>query len=104
MNSLERVAAERAKQEQKWGAEHDDSHVYGELAAAGECFARYARVQILQYKTGTKPFLPAFPTRWPFEPEAWKPADNPKENLIKAAAMLLAEYDRLERVEQKLLT
>jgi hypothetical protein len=33
--------------------------------------------------------------RWPWEPEGWKPSDDPIRNLVKAGSLIAAEIDRL---------
>lgn len=34
---------------------------------------------------------------WPWSEESWNPASSPRRNLIKAAAYIVAEIERLER-------
>jgi hypothetical protein len=34
---------------------------------------------------------------WPWEPEAWRPSEDRIRNLIKAAALIVAEVERLQR-------
>ena len=40
------------------------------------------------------------PKAWPWHTSWWKPTDR-RRNLIKAAALLIAEIERLDRIEQK---
>lgn len=80
--ALQDVIAERKRQiaVECWTPEHDDEHAGGDLAEAAAC-----------YVLGT-----ADKDTWPWEWEAWKPKDR-RRNLVKAAALLLAEIERLDR-------
>lgn len=87
---LSEVAAERRRQieVEGWAPEHDDEHMGGELAAAaatyalhdirGGWFARWREVM------------------WPWAQSWWKPKDR-RRNLIRAAALIVAEIERLDR-------
>lgn len=75
--------------------QHDDQHVNGELARAANCYVSVARLAAKgRDVTAIEP-----PSAWPLG-FTWRPAASAKENLIKAAALLAAEFDRLERIEQ----
>ena len=78
------VLAERRRQVEAegWTATHDDQHRNGELAVAAVCYAIYI---------DSEP-----PRMWPFDPTWWRPAGD-RRNLVKAAALLLAEIERLDR-------
>lgn len=84
------IEAERQRQisQEGWTAEHDDKHNHGELIAAAMC---YLDAGELVYDLGNTP------PPWPFEPESWKPSDDPIRNLIKAGALIAAEIERLQR-------
>lgn len=81
---LQRVLAdlihERLRQERVEGhsAIDDDFWSEGELALAAVAY------------------ILADPDSWPFEPSGFKPRDA-RSNLIRAAALLLAEIERLDR-------
>lgn len=99
------VLNERARQQDGEGrtAERDDAHVKGELAAAATCYATHAvvsarlraqgfsaeRIEALSADAAT-------PRAWPFAADWWKPG-SPRRDLVKAAALLLAEIERLDR-------
>lgn len=82
------IANERFRQveDEGWTPDHDDEYDEGALAQAALCYV-YASV-----------FDPGdFPLRyWPWDKEWWKPADN-RRNLVKAAALIVAEIERLDR-------
>lgn len=88
------VMNERARQhdEEGWTPEHDDSHASGELAQAAVCYA----------DTSDGLTLRELPRRWPlnWHPRYWKPSIH-RRNLVKAAALILAEIERLDRASAK---
>lgn len=91
---LVEIGLERARQVTREGhtLEHDDSHTLGELSAAAACYADHASAQIANPDTQHVPGLD-----WPWEEEAWKPKD-PRRNLLIAAALIVAEIQRLDRL------
>jgi hypothetical protein len=95
------VLAERQRQisVEGWTPEHDDEHVGGDLAAAGACYAVYSATygcigSTPQYRAGNPPWA------WPFSPRWWKPKTG-REDLVKAAAMMLAEIEKIDRAAAK---
>lgn len=74
------VLAERQRQldVEGWSPEHDDKYWRGELVRAASCYMRKSSVD------------------WPWHYDWWKPAD-PRRNLVKACALILAEIERLDR-------
>lgn len=99
-NFLELVAKERTRQivEKGYTREHDDEHTDGSLADAGACYAAnndnlWAFGEYGQ--TGLKEV-------WPWDYEFFKKEEHDrKQQLIIAAALINAEYDRIVRQEQK---
>lgn len=88
-SALADVIAERRRQiaVEGWTPEHDDEHGRGEMALAAACYARHAIVP---------PALSDVPATWPWGASWWKPGD-PRRMLVKAAALILAEIERLDR-------
>lgn len=86
---------ERQRQihEEGFSAEHDDDHTNGQLAYAAACYAFATK------DSGVDLQLKEPDTTWPWHESWWKPSPDPKRNIIKAMALLAAEYDRLERAE-----
>lgn len=82
------VIAERLRQQEKegWTPEHDDQHNEGQIAAAAACYA-HASYLGNDFR---------FRAYWPWSDEWWKPK-SPRENLVRAAALLVAEIERLDR-------
>lgn len=92
------VAAERLRQvqDERYDSVHDDSYDGGELAAAGGCYAFNAAC-LLSPANGTPMELETVAMfGWPWPPEAWKPK-NPRRDLVRAAALIIAEIERLDR-------
>jgi hypothetical protein len=63
-----------------WTVEHDDEHTEGELAMAAACYAA----------NNTSMWPPTWDFSW------WKPKDR-RRDLIRAAALIVAEIERLDR-------
>lgn len=103
---IELITAERQRQLQKlgWTTEHDDTHTLGELTEAATCYAAVGSATLRgsspKYIT-TEMFDGDSILHWPWEDEAYKPADSAEENLIKAGALIVAELDRLQRLKHK---
>lgn len=93
------VTAERRRQieVEGWGNVHDDGHSNGELARAATAYTLglYALTGAVQ---SGKTFLPWWKTLWPWDLKWWKPKDR-RANLVRAAALLIAEIERLDRAE-----
>ena len=85
------AATERLRQQavEGWTLEHDDAYFPGTLAQAGACYAMNA---------GAAFFANRPPSGWPFDRSWWKPT-TPRRDLVKAAALILAEIERLDRAE-----
>lgn len=96
---IDEIRAERERQiaEEGWTYEHDDKHSGGQLAAAAACYAAPFRVfrPEFQYGRGGVQFI-AYVDGWPFADKWWKPSRR-RRNLLKAAALIVAEIERLDR-------
>lgn len=86
--ALADVAAERQRQieQEGWDAQHDDDHAAGELALAGAAYVAHDQ----------------FPSHahdiWPWSRMWWKPTTR-RRDLVKAAALIVAEIERMDRAE-----
>lgn len=97
------VLAERQRQVEVegWTPEHDDAHNYGELASAGACYAFVGSLTDFQrkvYAYKNPPYLGPMVLHWEWDEKWWKPT-TPRRDLVKAAALILAEIERLDRQE-----
>ena len=91
------VINERRRQgeEEGWTADHDDEHVWGELAKAGAAYAIHdTDATVEDPDWGPDQTFP-----WP----EWDKRDKHevKRRLVIAAALLWAEWDRINRREAK---
>lgn len=80
------VLAERRRQVEVegWTPEHDDEHGDGSMAVAAACYADTERPDGM------------CPGRWPWLAKHWRPHSR-RRDLVRAAALLLAEIERLDR-------
>jgi hypothetical protein len=79
------VITERRRQvtAEGWTLEHDDAQAAGELAAAAACYALGSKLPV-----------------WPWHAKWWKPS-RPRRNLVRAAALIIAEIERLDRANAR---
>ena len=87
------VLAERKRQVEVegWTPDHDDAHKAGGMAVAAACYAAWS--------LPSRPASETVAVLWPWTgwAQKWfKPKDT-RRNLIRAAALLLAEIERLDR-------
>ena len=82
------VLAERQRQIniEAWTPAHDDLYCAAELPRAAAAY-------ILNGANDDAPYI------WPFAAKWWKPKDA-RANYVRAAALILAEIERLDRAEQ----
>lgn len=89
------VLFERAKQVAKgYDAKQDDLYTLGQLITGAICFAETAHIQV----TSAKPVPECFKHKdWPWHASTFHPEQDVVGNLVKAAAMLIAEAERISR-------
>jgi hypothetical protein len=89
------VVAERERQvnAEGWEPGHDDAYEPGVLAKAGAGYARWVAAD-----ADTRAAHPA-PWDWPLPAEWWKPKGDLRD-LVRGAALIAAEADRLVRAER----
>ncbi len=75
------IIEERRKQLKYWSPEHDDAKSLGVLAKAGAAYALNDE------------------NLWPWD-DGWKPGVM-RDNLIKAAALIVAEIEKIDRLTDK---
>lgn len=85
------IEGERLRQirQEGWTPEHDDKHDCGELAMAAASYAQQSTEKYQKNKL--------HPDSWPWLACWWKPK-NPRRDLIRAAALIVAEIERLDRL------
>lgn len=92
---LDQVKAERIRQIEGEGftTAHDDEHAHGELARAAASYA----ISASYYPSNQGRFT--ISELWPWDWEWFKPKES-RGDLIRAAALLVAEIERLDRNER----
>jgi hypothetical protein len=82
------VLAERRRQVERegWTPAHDDLYSAAELPRAAAAYVL----------NGANDEAPCAPCIWPFHAKWWKPRDA-RANYVRAAALLLAEIERIDR-------
>lgn len=90
------VIAERRRQVEVegWTDAHDDEHAAGTLALAAAAYALDAG-EALEWGADASDNRPE-PMFWPFSSSWWKPT-TPRHSLVKAAALILGEIERMNR-------
>ncbi len=111
MSALDDIAAERSRQicGEGWTPVHDDAHSIAELAGAAAAYAfaamwdegSKARAGLESANPEiTKVFHPEMlqilARLWPWDFRWWKPK-NPRRDLVRAGALIVAAIDRLDR-------
>lgn len=103
--ALQDVAAERQRQieGEAFSPEKDDRYVRGDLLQAAMCYCVNANTRTVLLADGVQPekieelsAAAAVPRSWPWAKEYWKPSGH-RRVLVKAAALLIAEIERLDR-------
>lgn len=94
--ALEDVAAERFRQVEVegWTADHDDTHGAAQMGYAA---AAYVLSAAGHYGPDRARWVPGF---WPWDRHWWKPR-SPREDLVRAAALIVAEIERLDRAAKR---
>ena len=105
---LEEIAQERQRQmsAEGWTHEHDDRHLDGQLAKAAACYAYAATVpeivrEVDQMRAGEQSQIAVIARCWPWTWGCWKPKDR-RRDCVRAAALLVAEIERIDRIAEAL--
>lgn len=95
--ALRLITDERERQfANGYTTQHDDLHARGQIASAAESFAAAAACQARGNSVDTAER--AAINIWPWDNEP-KVESDPIRNLVKAAALIVAEIERLQRLE-----
>lgn len=91
------VIAERRRQVEKegWTPEHDDQHCDGSLREAAAVYAFYAGHP---NRGSARGLWSMWPRKWS---AGWYKPTSTRRDLVKAAALLLAELERLDRADAR---
>lgn len=103
-NAAEDVLNERSRQigQENYSTEHDDGYQNNELVrAAGGYVDQVIRRSWVFSDYGQEAYQDDDdPEFWPWDEKHWKPK-SPREDLVRAAALLIAEIERIDRKEAK---
>ena len=102
LKALQDVADERGRQinAEGWSRAHDDAHEPGTLSQAAAVYAQSAVRELAPDFCG--PHMCAALARrfkWPWSIHWWKPK-GPRRDLVRAAALIIAEIERIDRASQ----
>lgn len=98
-NVVAEIATERKRQieQEGWNTAHDDEHESRELARGAAAYVQhYFERQWLFPDEPDRYRADEAPNCWPWDEAWWKPKD-PRRDLIRAAALIVAEIERLDR-------
>jgi hypothetical protein len=104
--AIQDVIAERERQMaiEGWTPEHDDTHANFEMARAAAFYVLHTAADAMPEPSPDAPsdryglFLTAdmaWPPQW--DHATWKKPKDGRRNLVRAAALLIAEIERLDR-------
>lgn len=113
---LSEIAAERRRQvtSEGWTIEHDDEHTDGSMAMAAAVYAHpnmpatEKRTDLVERGRSAGesimyPLVSAVPSLWPRAWTAyWYKPKNRRRDLVRAAALIVAEIERLDRATGKI--
>jgi len=118
-SAIQLIADERQRQVEVegWTEQHDDSHTDFQMSMAAACYVSENVSKHLEniFKTNQSPLAefkiyqlkdfkgkPIGWTRgWPWDNKWWKPSTDKIRNLVKAGALIAAEIERLQRMENQ---
>ena len=93
---IDEIRGERKRQgwDEGWSPPHDDAHRSGEMAGAAACYAMHG---LVIHNDDLRSRAVAM-TRdlWPWAASWWKPK-NRRRDLVRAAALIVAEIERIDR-------
>lgn len=97
INVIDEIKAERLRQidVEGWSYEHDDKYVNSELPLAAATYAINSAFSDEGRKAGIMSLA-----YWPWSRDWWKPTTR-RRDLVKAAALLVAEIQRLDRLAKR---
>lgn len=92
------ILAERLRQiyEEGFDTSHDDEHDAGELSGAAAAYALHAADALHPQSQGDAFRNGEIPDGWCWDENWFKPT-TPRQSLIKAAALIVAEIEKLDR-------
>ena len=101
LDIIDEISAERSRQveDEGWSPEHDDEYTDGQLALAAACYAAHQVMPVRSVPMGPHQIV-SVPKFWPWSWNWWKPRGK-RRDLIRAAALIVAEIERIDRLEKE---
>lgn len=107
--AIEDIVAERSRQVdiEGWTSERDDTYEFGQMGMAAAAYAVTAgpmdQIDLCvgyrnRWQNGGWSTLSSL--IWPWDRKWWKPTDK-RRNMVKAGALIVAEIERIDRLERK---
>lgn len=88
---------ERQKSQEGYSLQHDDQYEHNELSRAAASYVDYAANCSSLYESHSSLYQRQVPpNNWVFDKVFWKPK-NPRQDLVRAAALIIAEVERMDR-------
>ena len=97
---IELIQEERNRQitSENYTSEHDDKYSGSHLSFAATSYCYYANNQPFDNKEDQQDINDECLIMWPWDNKYWKPSEDKVRNLVKAGALIAAEIDRLQRL------
>lgn len=97
-NVINEISLEYQDQRRRFSKLQDDCYILGQLAGVAACYCLDScRPSGTNIKNDIKLIIPRI---WPWDIAWWKPRTQ-RENLIRAAALIISEIERLDRAAQR---
>lgn len=100
-SALKDVVSERNRQrnEEYYSDANDDTYVENELVRASASYVNHVVGRSWLYPSKPSAYTSELvPDLWPWSEQAWKPK-SPRQDLVRATALLVADIERLDRKE-----
>lgn len=97
----------RQRNEEGWTEEHDDTHNAAEMARAAAFYSLHAASLLMPLdplgeRADCARTVVAAEQAWPAEwSHEWRKPKMPRRSLVVAAALLIAEIERLDRISER---
>lgn len=103
--AIKDVINERQRQisHEFYSTEHDDEYKSNELLRAAVCYAENVLSRGWIHRSSPNSGIyqsEEVPDFWPWDQDFWKPK-SPRKDLVRAAALLIAEIERIDRAQEQ---
>lgn len=100
--AIQDVVSERQRQQlvEGYTTDLDDNYTHNEMTAAAVGYAQHVVSRGWVHSFDNENYQSeTCPSIWPWDEKYWKPK-SPREDLVRAAALLIAEIERIDRTNQ----